>query len=182
MVGKLGEGGSARKDGKIIRVPLGQKAFQVDFGKKKLFVMNIPWGDVSTAYFTTGIPDIESYAGVSPWVHKLLKLQPLFNWLLRTAFVRNVIKRKVDQRAAGPSDEMRSKAESLVWGQVADQQGMTATARLSGPDGYTFTAYSALLTIQKILMGKFAAGYQTPASAYGEDLVLEIPGVKREVV
>jgi short subunit dehydrogenase-like uncharacterized protein len=182
MVNKLGEGGSVRKNGKIVQVPLGQKGFWVDFGKKRLFVMSIPWGDIATAYYTTGIPDIESYAGVSPKVYRLLKLQPLFNWMLRAPLVRNFIKKKIDQRAPGPTDEMRSKAESLVWGQATNSKGKTVTARLSGPDGYTLTTYSALLITQKILQGEFSTGYQTPASAYGADLVLQIPRVKREIL
>ncbi len=94
MASKLGEGGAVRKDGKIIRKPLGQKGMWVDFGVKKLFVMSIPWGDISTAYFTTGIPDIETYTGMSKKVYSILKLQPLFNWLLRTNFVRNYIKKE----------------------------------------------------------------------------------------
>jgi len=187
MVYKLGQGGAVRKDGKIIRQPLGQKGMWVDFltpsGEiKKLFVMSIPWGDVSTAYFTTGIRGIESYTGISPKTYRLLKLQPLFNWLLRTTFVRNIIKKKINQRPAGPADEQRSKSSSLVWGQAINAGGQTATARLSGPDGYTLTAHSSLLIAQKVLQGFFLPGYQTPASAYGEDLVLEIPGVKREIV
>ena len=105
MAGKLGEGGAVRKEGKIIRKPLGQKGKWVDFGVKKLFVMSIPWGDISTAHFTTGIPDIETYTGISPKMYRILKLQFLFNWLLRTSFMRNYIKRKINQRPAGPSDE-----------------------------------------------------------------------------
>ncbi|MBC7828528.1 MAG: saccharopine dehydrogenase NADP-binding domain-containing protein [Chitinophagaceae bacterium] len=182
MVNKLGEGGNIRKNGKIIYAPLGQKGFWVDFGGKKLFVMNIPWGDVSTAYFTTGIPDIETYAGVSPWIYRILQLQPLFNWFLRTAAVRNIIKKKIDARLPGPTDEMRSKAKSFVWGQATNAQGKTASARLSGPDGYTLTTHSSLLITQKILQGNFLAGYQTPASAYGEDLVIQVPGVHREII
>lgn len=182
MVSKLGEGGNVRKNGKIIRAPLGQKGLLIDFGKKKLFVMNIPWGDVSTAYFSTGIPDIETYAGVSRWVYRLLKLQPLFNWALRKSAIRNFARKKINSRPPGPSDEMRSNAISLIWGQAKNAKGETATARLIGPDGYTLTAHSSLLITQKILQGNFLAGYQTPSSAYGEDLVLEIPGVKREIV
>jgi short subunit dehydrogenase-like uncharacterized protein len=182
MVNKLGEGGNMRKNGIIIRQPLGQKGFWIDFGKKKLFVMSIPWGDVSTAFFTTGIPNVETYAGVSPSVYRILKLQPLFNWLLRTSSIRNFIKKKIDTRAAGPTDEMRSKARSLIWGQVTNAAGQTAIARMETPDGYTLTAHSSLLIIKKILQDDFLSGYQTPATAYGQDLVLEIPGVQRENV
>lgn len=188
MAGKLGEGGAVRKEGKIIRQPLGQKGMRVDFsagsrgGEKKLFVMSIPWGDIATAHFTTGIPDIETYTGISKGTYRILKLQFLFNWLLRTNFMRNFIKNKINKRPAGPNDEQRSKALALVWGQAMNAAGKTVTARLSGPDGYTLTTYSTLLIAQKVLQGNFKAGYQTPAGMYGEDLVLEVPGVEREKV
>ncbi len=182
MASKLGEGGAARKDGKIIRVPLGQKGMWVDFGVKKLFVMSIPWGDISTAYFTTGIPDITSYTGISKKTYNILKFQSLFNWLLRTNFVRNTIKKKINRRPAGPSDEQRDKSKALLWGEAANAAGKKATARLSGPEGYTLTMHSALIIVQKIIEGNYTTGYQTPGSAYGEDLVLEIPGVSREIM
>ena len=182
MANRLGEGGAVRKDGKIVTIPLGKKGMWVDFGEKKLFVMSIPWGDVSTAYFTTGIPNIETYAGVSPKTYRLLKLQPLFNWLLRRSFMRNFIKRKINNRAPGPTDEMREKQRALVWGQVTNAEGKTASARLSGPEGYTLTLHSTLIIVQKVLDGNFIAGYQTPAKVYGEDLVLQVPGVTREIV
>lgn len=182
MAGKSGEGGAMRKDGKIIRNSLGKKGMWVDFGKRKLFVMSIPWGDISTAYFTTGIPNIETYTGISPKVYYLLKGQFLFNWLLRTNVIRKFIKNKISQRPAGPSDEQREKAISLVWGKVKNSEGKTACVRLSGPEGYTLTTHSALIIAQKVLSGNFINGYQTPGSAYGENLVMEIPGVKREIV
>ena len=182
MANNLGKGGAIRKNGKIVRLPLGKKGIWVDFGVKKLFVMSIPWGDISTAYFTTGIPDIETFAGVSPKTYRLLKLQPLFNWLLRTSFMRNFIKKKINNRAAGPTDEMRDKATGLVWGEVTNAAGKTASARLSGPEGYTLTLHSTLIIVQKVVRGFSAPGYETPARVYGEDLVLEVPGVKREII
>jgi short subunit dehydrogenase-like uncharacterized protein len=181
-VNKLGEGSVVRKDGKIIRTALGEKGMWVDFGIKKLFVINIPWGDIFTAYITTGIPDIESYTSLSKNIYYLLKLQGVFNWLLRKNFIRNYFRKKINQRPAGPGDEQRSKAISLVWGQATNADGKKATMRLSGPEAYTLTAISTLIIVQKILNGNFSPGYQTPASAYGENLVMEIPGVKREIV
>ena len=188
MATKIGEGGAARKDGKIVRRPLGEKGMWVDFstgsggGVKKLFVMSIPWGDISTAYFTTRIPDITTFTGIAKKTYNLLKGQSLFNWMLRTNVVRNYIKKKINKRPAGPSDEQRNKAISLVWGQAINAAGETVTARLSGPEGYTLTMLSSLIIVQKVLNGNFSVGYQTPGSAYGENLVMEIPGVKREIV
>jgi len=188
MVNKLGQGGAVRRDGKIVSVPLGQKGMWVDFSNvsnnniERKFAMTIPWGDIATAYFTTGIPDIESYTAISPKVYRLLKIQILFNWLLRTKFIRSIMRKKIDKRPAGPSDQQRSKAMSLVWGQATNGEGETKTVRMSCPDGYTLTMYSTLLLAQKVLQGNLKPGYQTPASAYGEDVVLELPDVKREIL
>lgn len=179
MVTRLGEKGAMRKAGEIIKVPLGNKGMEVDFGSKKRFVMSIPWGDISTAYTTTGIPDIETYTGIKPSVYKLLKLQWIFNWLLRTGMVRKFVKNKINNRPAGPSDEQRGKALSLVWGRATNAAGKQVTATLTCPEGYTLTTHATLLINQKVLKGIFTTGYQTPAGLYGEDLVLEIPGVQR---
>jgi short subunit dehydrogenase-like uncharacterized protein len=178
MASKIGEGGSARENGKIVRKPLGQKGMWVRFGDKKLFVMTIPWGDVSTAYTTTEIPNIETYTGMTPKVYRMLKMQWAFNWLLRTEFVRNIIRRKIKAKPAGPSDEQRKNSSSLVWGEVSNASGKKLTAAISCLDGYTLTANSSLLICKKILEGNFKTGYQTPAGCYGENLVMEIPKTK----
>lgn len=182
MAEGLGEGGAVRENGKIVPKPLGHKGRWVDFGVKKLFVMTIPWGDVSTAFHTTGIPNIETYTGTSPKTFNLLKYQYLYNWLLRTNLVRNYVKRKINAKPAGPDDEMRLKSKSLVWGEVENLNGQIVQARFTGPEGYTLTAHSSLIITKKVLNDDFKIGYQTPASAYGEDLVLEIPGTHRELI
>lgn len=117
-----------------------------------------------------------------PSAYPLLKLQPLFNWLLRTSAVRRLVRKKIDQRPAGPSDAQRAQATSLVWGQVTNGRGEKVAARLSGPEGYTLTTHASLLILQKVLAGNIRAGFQTPASVYGEDLVLEVPGTRRDLV
>lgn len=181
MLEGLGEGGAVREYSRIVKKPLGHKGFWVDFGLKKLFVMAIPWGDVSTAFHTTGIPFIETYTGIQPRLYKILKWQPLFNWLLRTAPVRRLLKKKIEARGAGPDAATRERSKSLVWGEASTSKGKKVEARLIGPNGYTLTAHTGLLITQKVLSGDFTTGYQTPASAYGADLILEVPGVERAV-
>jgi short subunit dehydrogenase-like uncharacterized protein len=171
-----------RKNGKITPVALGHKGMIVDFGEKKLFTMSIPWGDISTAYTTTGIPNIETYTAIKEKTFKVLKYQWLFNWLLRTSLVRNILKRKINKRPAGPSDENRAKSKSLVWAKVKNKNNVTKEARLVCPDGYTLTALSSLLIIRKVLELNFKKGYQTPAGCYGADLILEVPYTKRETL
>ena len=180
IVNKLGEGGAARENGRIVKKPLGEKGMWVDFGSAKLFVMSIPWGDVSTAHFTTGIPNIETYTAIKPAAYKLLKLQKLFNWLLRKEAVKNIIRKKIKQRPAGPDDERRSNAKSLVWGEARNASGKTVTDYFTCADGYTLTALSSLIIAKKVLEGNFKPGYQTPAACYGEELIMEIPGTIKD--
>lgn len=181
MAEGMGEGGAVRENGKIVRKPLGHKGFWVDFGVKKMFVMTIPWGDISTAYTTTSIPNIETYTGASPKTFSMLKWQKWFNWILQLSFVRNYYKKKIKKMPAGPDEQMRLKAKSLVWGEVTNDQNEKIIATLQGPEGYTLTAISSLLITQKVLSGNYKTGYQTPAACYGADLVLEIDGVSRSI-
>jgi short subunit dehydrogenase-like uncharacterized protein len=177
MAEKLGEGGAKRKNGKIVRTPLGENGMYVDFGKKQLFVMSIPWGDISTAYHTTGIPNIETFYGVKPSVFKWMKFLKYFNWLLRLDLIRKIVKKKIDQRPAGPNEKMRKEGVSLVWGKGTNDNGESKIIRLQGPEGYTFTAHSSLIIAKEILHGNWKVGYQTPAGQYGSDMVLKVPGV-----
>ena len=179
IVSKLGQGGASRKNGAIVREPIAKSGMWVDFGEAKLFVMSIPWGDIATAYFTTGIPNIESYTGVKPVAYKIMKVQWLFNWLLRLQWVKDIIRKKIKSRPAGPTDEMRSKAKSMVWGEVSNASGKIITDHFSCAEGYTLTALSSLIIAKKVLGGNFKTGYQTPAGCYGEELVNEIPGTTR---
>lgn len=177
MAEKLGEGGAKRKEGKIISSPLGENSMYVDFGNKYLFVMSIPWGDISTAFHTTGIPDIETFFAIKTSTYKWIRLQKYFNWLLRKAVVRNFIKKRIDLRPSGPNEKMRKEGISLVWGKVMNESGETKTIRLKGPEGYTFTVHASLIIAKEILQGNWKPGFQTPAGHYGSDLVLKVPGV-----
>jgi short subunit dehydrogenase-like uncharacterized protein len=179
MAEGLGQGSAIRKEGKIVRVPLGYKTMTVPFKAKPLFVMNIPWGDVSTAYYSTGISNIETFTGVSPKAFKMLQWQKYFNWLLRTRLVKKIVQHRIKGGAPGPSAERRAKSNSLVWGKVWNKAGQSVEAQLIGPEGYTLTALSSLTIVKKVMEGNAPIGFQTPAMAYGENLVLEIEGVER---
>ena len=140
--------------------------------------MTIPWGDVATAYYSTGIPNIEVYTVVPPSNLKLLKASRYVGWLLATKPFQNYLQSQIPE--GGPSDDERAKGKMLIWGEAEDPNGNRVESRMTTPEGYTLTALAALNIVQKILDGNFAAGYQTPAKAYGADLVLEIEGVNRQ--
>ncbi|MDX1667539.1 MAG: hypothetical protein R3350_09930, partial [Saprospiraceae bacterium] len=180
MAENLGEGGAVRKDGHLQKVALGHKTRYVPTPEGEMFVMTIPWGDLSTAYESTGIPNIEVYAGISPSAYKYVRLQKYLGWVLRRDWVRNLVKGYINRQPAGPSEERREKARSYIWGEVTNVKGEVAQARLKTPEGYTLTALCSCLITKKLLEGNAPPGFQTPARVFGADLVMEIEGVKRQ--
>ena len=180
MAENLGQMGAERQNGKIVSVPVGHRTMYLPTGKKDLFAMSIPWGDVSTAYYSTGIPNIVTYMGIPPSSYKFVKLQKYFNWLLRTSFVKNMVKRKIDSNPAGPTLKQRKSGKTYVYGEVTNKKGVTRKVRLITPEAYELTALSSLIITKKVLNGNAPIGFQTPSAAYGADLVMEIKGVVRE--
>ena len=180
MVEGLGEGGAVRKEGKIEKVPVGFKNMTVDFWGKPFFMMTIPWGDVSTAFYTTGIPNIETYMSIPRSTFRSFKMQNYMGPLLRTSFVKNFIKKRIKKGPAGPTDEQRQNGRSLVYGEVSNSNGETVKARMKGPEGYTMTAKTSLMITKAVLEGKAGRGFQTPAKAFGADFILQVEGVERE--
>jgi short subunit dehydrogenase-like uncharacterized protein len=171
-------GGMIRRHGSLRAVPAAWRTRTVDFGDgRPRTAVTIPWGDVSTAYHSTGIGDIEVYAAVPRRMVRVIRATRHFGWLLRSGPVRALQKRLLRARPAGPDAEELERGESRVWGRVEDEAGGSATAALLGPNGYLLTAHAALLVLQRALGGTVTPGFQTPSSAYGARLVLDVPGV-----
>jgi short subunit dehydrogenase-like uncharacterized protein len=180
MTMNIGKGGAIRKDGKITSVPAAWKTREIDFGEVTKTGVTIPWGDVATAYYSTGIPNIEVYTVVPKQQLRLMKLSRYVGWLLTTKPVQDYLQKQIPP--GGPSDAERAKGKTLLWGVARDLNGNRVESRMQCPEGYTTTALAALNITQKILNGNFTPGYQTPAKAYGADLVLEIEGMSRQDV
>jgi len=178
MMMNVGSGGAIRKDGKITSVPAAWKTREIDFGEVTKTGVTIPWGDVATAYYSTGIPNIEVFTIVPPSNLKMMKLSRYLGWLLATRPFQEYLQKQIP--AGGPSDEERANGKTLLWGEASDLNGNRVEARMQGPEGYTMTALTALNITQKILDGNFTPGFQTPAKQYGADLVMEIEGVARQ--
>ena len=178
MTMNVGKGGAIRKDGKITPVPAAWKTQEIDFGATKKMGVTIPWGDVSTAFHSTGIPNIEVFTVVPPDGLRLMKISRYLGWLLATKFIQKYLQRNIPP--GGPSDAEREKGKTLMWGKATDADGNSVESRQQGPEGYTLTAIAALNIAEKIMAGNFTPGYQTPAKAYGADLVLELEGVSRQ--
>jgi hypothetical protein len=65
LVEALGKSGKIRRGGRIVDLPIGRGCREVDFGRGPKRAMPIPWGDVASAYYTTGIPNITVFTPIS---------------------------------------------------------------------------------------------------------------------
>jgi short subunit dehydrogenase-like uncharacterized protein len=177
MIEGLGKSGFVREKGSIVSKPTGYKGKMVDFGEIKQFAMTIPWGDISTAHHTTGIPNIETYfGGITKFIFGSMKFQFLYNFILQTNFVKNLLQKYVDKNIEGPNESQLMNGKSLIWGKVINSEGKSVEARLETMESYRLTAETALLITQKVLDSRNVAGYQTPAGLFGYNLILEIEG------
>jgi short subunit dehydrogenase-like uncharacterized protein len=99
---------------------------------------------------------------------------------LRSRLGQALLRAETEAFPAGPALAERRWASSTVVAEAEDRAGHRVSARLHTPDGYTFTAASALAVVERVLAGELATGFQTPAGVYGADFVLGLEGVSRE--
>ena len=175
----LAQGGKVRKNGKIISVPLAYGVRRIDFGNGEKLAMSIPWGDVSTAYHSTGIANIEVYIPASPnmvkqakranYIRPILKLKPIQNWL----------KNRIGKRIKGPNQEQREQLITHVWGEASNAKGETKTARIQTANGYNLTVSGSLTVVRFLLEHPEHSGSYTPSKLMGAQLVEQLPGSRK---
>jgi len=175
----LARGGCVRRDGVLTAVPLAWKARGFDRDGVPRSAMTIPWGDVYTAFVTTGIPDIEVYMALPPATiaraQRLRRLQPL----LKFGLVQRFVKARAHAAVSGPSAATRAQTGCHVWGEVSDASGNRRDAQLHTPNGYDVTMWAALGIVEQLLRGAPRGGYFTPSQLMGADYILRMPGVRR---
>jgi short subunit dehydrogenase-like uncharacterized protein len=172
-------GGMVRRGGKLTRVPAAWRTRDFDFGRGPVACMTIPWGDVWTAWHTTGIPDIEVYLAAPPALRAFSLASRFVGPLLGSGPVQRALAALVRSKLTGPDAAARARGLSLVYGEVEHADGRRAAARLTAPEGYAFTALAAVECAERVLAGQARAGFLTPSLAFGPDLSLSIPGVER---
>jgi short subunit dehydrogenase-like uncharacterized protein len=176
----LGQGGAVRQGGRITRVPTAWRTREVPFADKPRLCVSIPWGDVSTAYHSTGIPDITTFMAATPKSVRSMRWSRYLEPVLRWGPLKRLMLRQLKSRPAGPSAELLERARAQVWGEARDSAGSTVQARLTAPTGYKLTALAGVRAAERVLAGGIATGFLTPSRAFGADFILDIPGTTRE--
>ena len=180
MIESAPKGGAARVDGKLVRVPPAWKTETIPFPDKPRLAMTIPWGDLSTAWRSTGIPNIEIYMAVSPSAVSAAKRSAFMAPVLSLGFVQSFLKARVERNVRGPTEEDRRRERSFLWGRVVKGEH-EVTGTLETPEGYALTAETAVAIARKVLAGDVKPGAWTPSQAFGPRFIETIPGCRLKV-
>lgn len=171
-------GGAVRRDGTLESVAVGERTREIDFGNGPQTGLLAPLADVSTAYYTTGVPNIETYVAAPDSAARALRVgQPLLS-LLGFRPLRRTLQRAVKALAADPPTQPAERDRVSVWGAVTDGD-RTAVSRLETPEPYSLTVDAATTVLERLDgMPELPAGFETPAVAFDAEFVLDLDGVE----
>lgn len=177
----LGKGGCVRKDGELKRVPLAWKVREFVFNNRRGKAVTIPWGDVYTAYVSTGIPNIEVYMSAPSRAIRTLRLLRWFRWLLAVPFVQRYLQKQAGGSAKGPDEGRRARTFAYLLGEVDDGHGNRVSGRMITPNGYSLTVHASLGIVARGLEQGFPPGYHTPGQLMGAEYAMSLPGVEFKI-
>ncbi len=148
---------------------------RIDFGRGERRAAVIPWGDLSTAAWTTAIPNISVYVP-EKGSRLSLKLFGAQRLLLNIPAVSNFLLKKIAAAPPGPKViNGRSEGEMYVWGEARNAQGDVVEARLRTANGYDVTVEGMLLAGEKLMNHKGRGGYFTPSQIFGKRIIEQFP-------
>lgn len=176
MIQSLGAPSACRKSGRITPEPLGAHSMDVPFGAKSRRVISIPWGDVASAFYTTGIPNIRTFTTVPPRMAEIVTRTQKLHRFLGVAPIRALAKKFAEAKITGPDEQTRERGKAVVWGRVTNDRGEVREANLHTIETYKLTYLTSVDLAKRAQAGELPAGFQTPAGALGADYVCWLEG------
>jgi short subunit dehydrogenase-like uncharacterized protein len=179
MLEALGRGTQVRHGGRIVELQRAPRA-RIDFGNGPEDSIGASWGDVATAWYSTGIPDIDVFFRATPPM-KLAAAAPAFvQRLLASAVMKRFAARQIERRLPpGPSPAQRARRRSIIVAEAWDAGGARVVSRLETVEAYELTARTAVEIVRRVALGDVTPGYHTPTTAFGADFILEFDGTSR---
>jgi short subunit dehydrogenase-like uncharacterized protein len=172
-------GGWVRRNGTLVAQPLGAGARIVRFPSGESAAIPIPWGDLTTAYRATGIPNITTYMGIAKWTAPFVRVAaPLGQVLLAVQPAHGLLNTIADALFKGPTEQQRTASYAELWAQARNAAGDSVEAWLQTPEPYQFTGLAAVQAVERAL-AENPSGTLTPAQVFGADFPLEIARVQR---
>jgi short subunit dehydrogenase-like uncharacterized protein len=173
-------GGMIRQNKELVQVPPAWQVVEIDFGRGPVKVVSIGWGDVSTAYHSTGIPNVQTYMAFPPFAIQTLRALRVIGPLFYTNPVKGLLKQALRLMRIGPTEEQRRNGFSLIVGEAFNESGESVSSKLKTPEAYNLTAQTSVEIMARILNEDLKPGFQTPSLAYGPDFILGFDSVERE--
>ena len=168
-----------RRDGRLEKMQARMQMRWADFGDRHRPTVAVSWGDLVTAYHSTGIPNIEVYFEATSFRLAAVTINQYWGWMLRSTAANEWFRSYAGVLPPGPTDAERARDRSSILVEVESSYGV-ARARIETPEAYEFTAATATRILQEVLGGRHTPGFQTPAGMFGPDFPLEFEGVTRE--
>ncbi|HYG28102.1 MAG TPA: hypothetical protein VD906_14515, partial [Caulobacteraceae bacterium] len=151
-----------------------------DFGKGMRGAIAVGWGDVASAWYSTGVPNITVYFEPMPQMQQMAKMNGFMRWALSRPLSQKLLKKAIDRMPDGPTDEERAAGRALLIGEATNARFEKAVTRLTTPEGYTLTALTSLEIVRRVLAGEARPGFQTPSKVFGADFIETIEGCRFE--
>ncbi|MGB3721213.1 MAG: saccharopine dehydrogenase NADP-binding domain-containing protein [Pacificimonas sp.] len=174
----IAAGTKVRRGGKIVTLEEAPRG-TADLGHGLKGTVGVGWGDVATAYYSTGVPDIDVFFEASPELERMAGMSGLMRGFMGSALGQWLGRKAIDRMPAGPDADTRETARGVMLAEVWDDAGGHAAARLDIPEGYKLTSMTALEAVRRVAAGDVAAGYRTPSTAFGPDFIMGFQGVSR---
>ena len=172
--------GRIRRDGKIVSVPNVWDTKYVYFDRVTTRVISVGWGDVSTAFHSTGIPNVTTYMSFPGAMVNIMRATRYAGVLLYTRFAKDSIKWLIGKfLPPGPSRKQNENGFSLLIAEVTDGR-QTVRAKLRTPEAYYLTALTSVEIMKRIMSLDYKAGFQTPSKVYGAEFILQFARVTLE--
>jgi len=175
----IGKGNLVRINGEIVSKTAGFDGGRFDIDGKKIRMVGLPWGDVSTAYHSTGIGNIKTFMDLPELSILTMKMSNIFPSFWQSSPVQKLLAKVVTLLPESPDKEARSKKSCSILGEVRNEAGDTVRAILETTEVYNFTGISAAAILKAVANGRREPGHQTPGRLLGPDFVLDIAGTKR---
>lgn len=170
----LGNGTLVRENGILRTKAAGALKRTFTLGGTTDEYLAVSWGDVSTAYYSTDIDNIDVYFPNEGPIKSMTKLSRFIGPVLKLSSVQSFIKNQIDKMPAGPTDAERKRDTSALLAEVTDKDGTVYQSTLTTPNGYSLTADSAVACVIKLLNEDIKSGFQTPSLAFGPTFLNEL--------
>lgn len=168
-----------RRGGELVALASPLRA-RIEIEGESVDSVTVPLCDVLVTYWSTGIPNITTYVEESGAVRQMSSVPGWLKRLLATSTGQRLIKWQLDRGVEGPTDEQRKAGFYRNVGIVRNEAGAREAAVARGPEGYTYTALSAIAATRRAAAGEAKPGYQTASTAYGNGFFASLDGCRIE--